>query len=397
MTRDPDRLTVLHVSEVHWGGVITLLDHFTAQQAASGHDVHVLAPAPAAAGLAMGLGGGVAFHPWSVRRGRPTGYPRAVAELRRLVADLRPDVVHLHSFFAGLLGRQPGALGPTPPAVVYQPHAWSDHLFRQEPLNRAVRLLERRGARRTDVLVTNCRDEVERGAGFGVRLPAYPLGVTVDLERFRPPTPDERAAAREALGLGDEAVLLVLGRLARQKGQDLLLPVWERRRPDGAVLALVGPGDPEPFAALAPRSWGHSVLAPGSVTDVLPWLWASDLMLLSSRYETVGLVVAEAMATGLPVLATDVDGVREVVVDPPGEAAGAVVGPVDIEALLDEAAARLGDPVHVASERTAAVRRARSLFAPPVVAARLEAAYRAALARRPGRHSPPTPTTEERP
>ncbi len=385
MSRHREQLTVLHVSEVHWGGVITLLDHFTREQVSAGHRVHVLAPSP----VGPALTDDATFHPWSVVRGRPHGYPAAVRELRRLVRELRPDVVHLHSFFAGLLGRLPGALGDDPPAVVYQPHAWSDHLFRQESLNRLVRLLERRGAARTDVLVTNCRDEVERGAAFGVHLPAYPLGVTVDLDRFRPPTDAERAQARRTLGLGDEAVLLVLGRLARQKGQDLLLPAWERARPPRAVLALVGPGEQEPLAALAPTTWGRSVLAPGSVDDVLPWLWSSDLLVLSSRYETVGLVVAEAMATGLPVVATEVDGVREVVVDPPGAAAGAVVAAQDVDALLVEADRRLDDAAGREAEARAAVARARTLFAPPVVAARLEEAYRAAIAR----HDPAHPAT----
>ncbi|MEZ5091955.1 glycosyltransferase [Nocardioides sp.] len=391
MSSAPDRLTILHVSEVHWGGVITLLDHFTRQQVAAGHQVHVLAPEPVGDALADG----VDFHRWAVRRGRPHGYPRAVSQLRRLVAELRPDVIHLHSFFAGLLGRLPGALGPEPPPVVYQPHAWSDHLFRQEPLNALVRRLERRGARRTDVLVTNCRDEIDRGAGFGVRLPSFPLGVTVDGDRFRPPTAEERAAARAELGLNDERMLLVLGRLAWQKGQDLLLPVWERRHPEGAVLALVGPGETEELAPLAPTQWGHSVRAPGGVADVLPWLWASDLLVLSSRYETVGLVVAEAMATGLPVVATEVDGVREVVEDPPGDAAGAVVGAEDVEALLDAAVTRLNDPALVEGERAAALSRARTLFAPPVVAARLEEAYRAARDLRAHPHSTAQPTTTE--
>ncbi len=375
MTRSREQLTILHVSEVHWGGVITLLDHFTREQVAEGHRVHVLAPPPVGRALEDGVG----FHPWSVARGRPHGYPAAVSQLRTLVAQLRPDVVHLHSFFAGVLGRLPRALGSTPPAVVYQPHAWSDHLFRQRALNAAVRVLERRGARRTNVLVTNCRDEIDRGAGFGVRLPAHPLGVTVDLDRFRPPTASERAEARAQLGLGDEKVLLVLGRLARQKGQDLLLPAWERLGPAGSVLALVGPGDTAPLAGLAPTQWGRTVRAPGSVEDVLPWLWASDLMVLSSRYETVGLVVAEAMATGLPVVATEVDGVREVVVDPPGAAAGAVVAAHDADALVAAALARLDDPDLRAAESSAAISRARTLFAPPVVASRLEAAYREAI------------------
>jgi len=58
-----------------------------------------------------------------------------------------------------------------------------------------------------------------------------------------------------------------------------------------------------PLRALAPREWDRTVRAVGEPPAVLPWLWAADLLVLPSRYETVGLVVAEAMCTGLPVVA----------------------------------------------------------------------------------------------
>ena len=372
------RLRVLHVSEVQWGGVVTLLRHFTAEQSAAGHEVHVLAPS----GLAPL--DGVQHHRWSVERGRPATYPAAVRELRRAIAELRPDVVHLHSFFAGLLGRLP-ASGTSRVPVVYQPHAWSTDLFTSPAASRLVAALERRGGRRTDVLVANCLDEIAAGRDLGVDVPSHELGVTVDSAVYRPPSPSERQAARSELGLGDERVLLVLGRIARQKGQDLLLEAWESRPVPGATLVLVGPGDTASLRAVAPREWDRSVRAVGEPPDVLPWLWAADLLLLPSRYETVGLVVAEAMATGVPVVATAVHGARATIEEPGtlGAAdlppAGAVVPLGDMAALLREAERRLADDGLRRRESAAALERARELFVPQEVAARLEAAYRHAI------------------
>jgi glycosyltransferase involved in cell wall biosynthesis len=120
----------------------------------------------------------------------------------------------------------------------------------------------------------------------------------------------------------------------------------------------------------------------GGTDDVRPWLWAADALLLSSRYETVALVVAEAMACQVPVVATDVDGPAEVLVHGTEPPAGAVV-PLDRFDLLVEGVERLRDDPELArAQGLAGVDRARAQFAPDLVAARLEAAYRAAISDR---------------
>jgi glycosyltransferase involved in cell wall biosynthesis len=373
----PPPLTVLHVSEVTWGGVVTLVDHFTAEQVRAGHRVHLLTPDAYPTDVS-----GVLRHQWPVRRGRPDGYPAAIRELRRAVRQIRPDVIHLHSFVAGQLGRAPLALRGLDVPVVYQAHAWSDRLFARAAPAAGVRLAERVAARRTDRLVTNCQAELDRGHEIGVRVPGDVLSVAVDLDHLRPPTDDERREARAALGLGDEFAVLVLGRIAFQKGQDLLVPVWEAQRPEGMVLYLVGPGEVTDLAAAAPSTWDRSIRFMGGTVDVRPWLWAVDALLLSSRYETVALVIAEAMACRLPVVATDVDGPSEVLLDGDEPPAGTVI-PLGRPELLVDAVDRLRrEPELARAHGAAGVERAQTRFAPSIVAGRLEAAYRAAIADR---------------
>lgn len=368
------RLRILHVSEVHWGGVVTLLEHFVREQLAEGHDVHVLAP-----GGLPDVGG--ARHRWSLSRTRPWSMVRALRELRTVVATLRPDVLHVHSFVAGLLVRLPvvgvdrGAAG-----IVYQPHAWSFDLVGLRLFGFALRRWETFASHRTDVLVANCDDEIAEGRAMGVTTPGHVLGVAVDTRRFRPVTDPERAALRAELGLGSQWVALCLGRLARQKGLDLLVPAWEERHPEGCELVLVGPGDPDPLQQLAPRQWGRSVSWRGERHDAERWLAAADVLVLPSRYETVAVVVAEAMACGTPVVTTRFNGAEETVEAGPLDPGGAVVDLGDMRGLICELQRRLGDAELRTGEALAARTRAVELFRPDAVAARLETAYVQAVA-----------------
>ncbi len=362
-------MRILHVSEVHWGGVVTLLEHFVREQIVAGHDVHVLAPD----GLAD-VGG--IRHRWSVTRTRPWTAVRALRQLREVVTAERPDVIHVHSFVAGLLVRLPiVGVGGRLPGIVYQPHAWSFDLLGSRLFAAALRWWEASASRRTDVLVANCDDEVHEGRMIGVTAPGHVLGVAVDTCRFRPVSGADKVALRAELGLQSPWVALCVGRLARQKGQDLLVTAWEHGQPKGCELVLIGPGDPEPLRRLAPKQWGRSVSWRGERDDAQRWLAAADVLVLPSRYETVALVVAEAMACGIPVVTTRFNGAEQTVIAGPLDPGGAVVELGDMRGLICEVQRRLDDVRLREAQAAAARTRALDLFQPGTVAARLEAAY----------------------
>lgn len=366
---------ILHVCEVTWGGVVSLLRAFVAEQTYRGHDVAVLAPAAlpdlgAAAARRIG---------WDVWRRRPLSYVRAMAELRAAVRAERPDVIHLHSAFAGFLGRLPVVSGTGGVPVVYQPHAWSFDLFDRATLGHALRAWERGASRRTDVIVANCTDEVDEGRRLGIATPAHALGVPLDVGHFHPVDEAERQRRRVELGVEHAHLLLCLGRLAKQKGQDQLVAAWEQAPTPDTELLLVGPGDPAPLRKLAPTQWGRSIRWIGDQPDVRPYLWACDLLVLPSRYETVAVVVAEAMACERPVVACAVNGVAMAVSDPPQEPGGTVVAAGDMAGLLAESGRLLGDPELRAQLGGDGRRRVAALFTPAQVVDRLDAAYAAAI------------------
>jgi glycosyltransferase involved in cell wall biosynthesis len=150
------------------------------------------------------------------------------------------------------------------------------------------------------------------------------------------------------LGLPDAPTVVCVGRLCRQKGQDVLLAAWPRivAAVPGALLVLVGDG-PDRFALTAAAPPG--VLFAGGVDDPRPWYAAADVVAMPSRWEGMALVQLEAMASARCLVATTVGAVSAV---PTGVPAGAVpVG--DVDALAAALVVRLQRPELAAAEAAA--------------------------------------------
>ena len=320
---------------------------------------------------------GATHHDWDIVRGDPRSYPRAVRQLRRVSGTLDPDVVHLHSFFAGLLGRLP-VVRPAARPLVYQPHAWASNVVTGLP-RRIIERWERWASRSTDAIVANCQDEIDEGRALGISVQAFIVRVAVDLDHFRPATAEERTATRTELAVDDRPVVLLPGRIAPQKGQDLMVSAWEDDPPAGIQLVLVGPGDSHALAESAPTTWGDSVRHVGATPDLRSWMWAADVVALPSRYEGFPLVAAEALATGTPVVATRFNGAEEAIesaqadADGPG---GQVVDLLDMSAMLDACAQRTTGSVSSTEADNARVR-AVSFFEEEKMYEQLMAAYAA--------------------
>jgi glycosyltransferase involved in cell wall biosynthesis len=310
-------LTILHVSQPVDGGVAQVVADLVRGQVAEGHAVVVACPCPEGGRLSReATAAGARLVPWGARRAPGAGLPQELASLRSILAEARPDLVHLHSSKAGLVGRM--AIRSRV-ATVFQPHAWSFEAV-TGPAARAIARWERWATRWSDRLVCVSESERARGqaAGLRARWALVPNGV--DLARYDPASLPSRQWARRGLGLSQHAPLAVcVGRLCRQKGQDLLLRAWEEVLAElpHARLALVGEGPDrgaleEQAARLAVP---ESVVFAGRVEDPRPWYAASDITVLPSRWEGMALAPLEAMACARPVVLSDVAGAREVLGD----------------------------------------------------------------------------------
>lgn len=384
-------LRVLHVSQPVGGGVARVVTDLVAAAPAAGLHAVVACPADGwLAGAVRERGGEV--RTWEATRSPGLGLGGEVRRLARIIAAVRPDVVHAHSAKAGLAARL-AVRGRVP--TVFQPHAWSfeaadgitgrlalrweRYAARWATCTVCVSEAERRRGERAGIrggfragirTGTGARTRAGTGtwgrAGTGAGAPArtrmaataqaawevIPCGV--DTERFRPspaPAADRRAALplhpdlpppppppplRRAAGPGgsdggtERPLVVCVARLCRQKGQDVLLRAWPAvpRAVPGAHLVLVGDGPDE--AALRAAAPG-SVTFAGPTVDAAAWYRVADLVVLPSRWEGMALVPLEAMACGRPVLVTDVDGARESL--PPGQARHCLVRPDDPAAL----------------------------------------------------------------
>ncbi|MCC9308277.1 glycosyltransferase [Kitasatospora sp. RB6PN24] len=347
------QLTILHVSQPVDGGVARVVADLVRGQRAAGHRVVVACPSGGRLPREA-VAAGAELLDWPARRSPGPSVLGEAATLRRLVRRAGPDVVHLHSAKAGLVGRL-AVRGRVP--TVFQPHAWSFEATTGIVTRLTVRW-ERRAARwATSVL---CVSEQERadGVAHGIHADYTVIPNGVDLAHYALAERAERRTARLSLGLDlNEPLAVCVGRLCRQKGQDVLLAAWPAvaRRVPGARLALVGGGPDAAVLAAQARALPepYRVRLAGEVPDPRPWLAAADLVVLPSRWEGMALAPLEAMAMGRPVLLTDVSGAREQL--PPDDHEAALIPVDDPAALTSALAAALADPLECA-RRGAAVR-----------------------------------------
>lgn len=202
------------------------------------------------------------------------------------------------------------------------------------------------------------------------RIRVIPNGV--DPERFRPTDAQGRAAAREALGIPDRPTVAFVGALAPEKGADLLV----RALPDGTQLLVAGDGPERRSVEALGR-----VHAPGRVhflgtrADVTPVYHAADVVAVPSRSEAMPATPIEAGLCGIPVVATAVGAIPEVVLH---GATGFVVPP-DPGALRGALETLLAEPDHRARYGHAAREHCRARFAIDALAEIYERVLREAL------------------
>ncbi|MEU1845223.1 glycosyltransferase family 4 protein [Micromonospora sediminicola] len=279
-------------------------------------------------------GAGARFTPVEIPASPTPGDARAVTALRRALAQTPVDVVHAHGLRAGLVA---ALARPAAPLVV----TWHNAVLAGGLRGTVSRLVERVVARSVRVALGASADLVERAAALGatdarlapVAAPALPA------PRRR------RAAVRAEFGVtGDRPLILSVGRLHPQKRYDVLIDAaarWRTRTPAPAVV-IAGSGPAYlPLAARISAARAPVTLL-GHRTDVADLLAGADLAVVTSDWEARQLFAQEALRAGVPLVATAVGGLPELVGD-----AAVLVPPGDVDAvdaavreLLDDAPRR---------------------------------------------------------
>jgi len=322
------------------GGLEAMAGHYHVALADQGAEVHSVgrARSPFAAALADRPGGFAAF-------ASPGAWdPTAAWRLRAAARAFDPTLIIAHGTRAQILAT----------AAFNAPVAAVVHNYRSKPVlaRCALAICVSASVRRSVVA-------------------AFPGLATALVENFEPLVegqPRDR--------FGDPPTLGAIGRLHPNKGFDLLLEAAALLRDQGRVFRMVIAGDGPEAAPLRAQAAGLDL---GAVVDFPGWvdppsaLAGMDIFVSSSRVEPFGLVIIEAMAAGVPVVATDIDGPRDIL---QAGALGALTPPGDAPALAAAIAAALDAPAPALAAAGRAREAAMRTYSMPAGAARLAAALK---------------------
>jgi glycosyltransferase involved in cell wall biosynthesis len=259
------------------------------------------------------------------RAASPRRQAIAAFALARSLRASRPDLIHTHTPAGGLVGRSAATVSFGGPVL----HTFHGLPFPERPqtlVERSFLLAERLVARRTTFFFSQAQGDVDRAVALRIarREDTMVIGNGVDVGRFAPDQ-DERSRVRTELGLGTEAiVVLMVARLVREKGvldlADAALRLLHDRR---LTFLVVGEPLPSDRTGVDRELNEHGVNAAlgarwrrlGHRDDVDRLLKAADMFVLPSYREGLPRSIIEAMASALPVVATDIAACRELVRD----------------------------------------------------------------------------------
>jgi len=330
------------ITAAEFGGaplhVLQLMEHMVKQ----GHKVGlVAAPEPRLMEGAKALGVKVFPNPHFVRPIRPWKDLRALWRVFGAIRQFKSDLVSAHSTKAGFAARFSCAILRVP--VIFTAHGWA-FTEGKNPLTRyLLALAERLSAKVTEKII--CVSEHDKK--LALRFRVAPEQKLIVIHNGMEPTlylNADGSKVRFELGLKEDEILITMvARFVPQKDHDTLLQALSLLPGGGFKAALVGGGEREAFfrKKVGKLGLGDNVIFLGERRDVPQILAASDIFVLSSNWEGLPRSIIEAMMAGLPVVATRIGGVSELVED---EVTGFLVPPKDPDALAEALQKLIADP-----------------------------------------------------
>ncbi len=275
---------------------------------------------------------------------------RCVKELRSLIRQCKPDVVHTHSSKAGIAGRA-AAWAEAVPVIVHTIHGLPFHPYQPWWVNKAYECAERWAARRCHAIVSvaDAMTTQALARGVGVADQYVTIRSGMEVEPFET-APSRRAEIRARFGWDDSVVVLgTVARLAQLKGHDDMIDAFADLLKSTSIprIALLWVGDGWWRARLEERLTKLGLTDRVRLSGLVPpeeipaWISAMDVLVHPSYREGLPRAVVQGMLSKKPVIAYDADGAREVC--RPGET-GILVRVGDRVALRDAASWMIDHP-----------------------------------------------------
>jgi glycosyltransferase involved in cell wall biosynthesis len=267
----------------------------------------------------------------------------AYKKLKEIIKEVKPDIVHTHASKAGFLGRL-AAFSCKVPVVVHTFHGHVFHSYFSKNKTRIFKNIERYLARKSTgiIAISELQKQelsVEHKICKSEKIEVIPLGF--DLEKFTKNKAINRAETRDKYNLKEgELAIAIIGRLAPVKDHHFFLDVVEKLLPtiDQKVkFFIVGDGSEKTEIANRAdkinKQYGEVVIMTSWILDIAAFNHGMDIICLTSKNEGTPVSVIEAQASGLPVVSTDVGGVRDILKD---NEAGFVIKRENIETYVEK-------------------------------------------------------------
>lgn len=263
----------------------------------------------------------------------------AFFQLLKFIRNNRYDIVHTHSSKAGILGRWAAWLNRVP-VIVHTVHGWGFHRYQHPVVRQFYILAERLSALITDRLIAVTKKDIEKGvaAGIGSKKQYALIRSGIDLNQFSIDN-SRKSVIRAGLGIPENAIVIgTVTRLSVQKAPHVFIEtaaIVNERSPD-TFFVIVGGGTLQgELERLAEKMGiGGRVLFTGIRDDVQDVLHAFDIFMLTSLWEGLPRVIPQAIASGVPVIASRVDGNVEIINHNEN---GLLVAPRDAKGFADAA------------------------------------------------------------
>ncbi|MCC6700292.1 MAG: glycosyltransferase family 4 protein [Fluviicola sp.] len=268
----------------------------------------------------------------------------AYKKLKQIIQEFQPDIVHTHAAKAGALGRK-AAKSCGVPVIVHTYHGHVFHSYFGKYKTKLYKLIERRLAKKSDGIIAISplqKDELVKQHRICEAEKVKVIQLGFDLGQFQEQLSEKRAATRTAYQLEDETVAVaIVGRLAPIKNHGLFLAAVEEVLKAGiqARFFIVGDGmEYEKIASTVSRlneTYGNCIEMTSWIKDIAQFNAGMDIICLTSDNEGTPVSLIEAQACNIPVISTDVGGVKDIVLE--GET-GFVVPKNDVKAFSEKLA-----------------------------------------------------------
>lgn len=251
---------------------------------------------------------------------------QAYKKIKAIIKEFKPDIVHTHASKAGALGRR-AAFACKVPIVVHTYHGHVFHSYFSKWKTALIKLIERKLAKKTSAVITISEKQKKEICDIHkISAPdktfVIPLGF--DLVKFNLNREEKRTKTRNEFGIkDDEIAIAIIGRITKIKNHDFFLDVinkiLEENQNIKIKVFIVGDGDLTEHISIRAsqinNKFGDIVILTSWIFDIATFNPGMDIISLTSDNEGTPVSLIEAQASGIPIITTDVGGIRDIVLD----------------------------------------------------------------------------------